>query len=410
MPSYNRKLSTELVIMGQEKSKWMEDWNAPDSYVCAECVEDEFLKDVIRQNVSQRQCDYCERKTRAHSAAPVSILMGPIGNAVFYHFNDPTRGGVPYDDGFVIESTDTGDVLNTLEFGCHDRLFDDIANAFTNKEWVRAAGGHWASSHPNEAMNDSWSNFVNIVKHNVRFFFQHLPASNATCSQEYKPHQMLPAIGKLVKRLKLLKKLPAGTDLFRVRERHEDADWELNEKQMREPPSEKASAGRMNPVGISYLYLSYEKETALAEVLKGPPCGAAIAHFVTKRDINILDLTNLPGKPSIFDNASRSKREKILFLESFAEEISKSVEKNGREHIEYVPSQVVSEYFALIFEPSPGKNLDGIAYRSSIRRNGRNLVLFPTERGLIRQFDQVAPPHVWEQTLSDWAEFSSAVL
>lgn len=400
--------------MGQEKSKWMEaegrGWHEPDGYVCADCVEDEFLKDVIRKNVSRRQCDYCERKTRAHSAAPVSILMEPIGNAVFYYFNDPNRGGVPHDEGYIIESTDTADVLIALEFGCHVRLFYDIANAFTNNEWVRAAGGHWASSHPNEAMNDSWSNFVNIVKHNVRFFFQHLPASNATCSQEYEPHQMLPAIGELVKRLKLLQKSPAGTDLFRVRERHEDADWELNAEQMGAPPSEHASAGRMNPAGISYLYLAYEQQTALAEVLRGPPCGAAIAHFVTQRDLNVLDLTNLPSKPSIFDIARRSEREGIIFLESFADEISKSVQKNGREHIEYVPSQVVSEYFAMIFKIPLGKNLDGIAYRSSVRRNGRNLVLFPTKRGLVRQFDQVAYQLAWEQTFSNWTDFSTAIV
>lgn len=399
--------------MGQEKSKWMEaenrGWCELDGYVCAECVEDEFLKDIIRKNVSRRLCDYCERKTRAHSAAPVSILMEPVGNAVFYHFNDPTKSGVPHDEGFIIESTDTIDVLNALSFGCHDRLFDDIANAFTNQEWVRAAGGNWASSHPHEAMSESWSNFANIVQHNVRFFFQHPSTSNATSWQEYGPQQILPVIGKLVKKLKLLNKLPVGIDLFRVRERLEDADWELNDEQMGAPPPEKASAGRMNPAGISYLYLAFEQETALAEVLSRPSSEAAIAYFVTQRDVNVLDLTNLPSKPSIFDNVHRSEREGILFLEIFADDISKPVQKNGREHIEYVPSQVVSEYFALLFKTHLGKNLDGIAYRSSVRPNGRNLVLFPTERGFPRKFDQVKFRHAREQTLSDWTEFSTAI-
>lgn len=395
--------------MGQAKSECMRDWNAPDNYVCTECVDDEFLKDVIQQNVNHQTCDYCQRKTRTPSAAPVSILMKYIGNAVYYRFNNPTNGGVPYDGGCIVDSMSTEEVLYELPLDCHERLLDDIANAFTNSDWVRSASGNWGSSHPHETMSESWSNFVNIVQHNVRFFFQHLVVSNTKSWLEYEPQQMLPVIGKLVKQLKLLNKLPAETDLFRARERNKDADWELNADQMGAPPPEKASAGRMNPAGISYLYLAYEQETALAEVLIRPPCGTAIAHFVTQRHLSILDLTNLPNKPSVFDSARSNEREGILFLESFADDISKPVQKNGLEHIEYVPSQVVSEYFALLFKTRSGECLDGIAYRSSIRPSGRNLVLFPTERSFVRQFDQVILHHTWEQKFSDWTAFSDAI-
>ena len=65
------------------------------------------------------------------------------------------------------------------------------------------------------------------------------------------------------------------------------------------------------------------------------------------------------------------------------------LKKNGMEHIEYVPSQVVSEYFALVFDVSNGECLDGILYPSAIKTNGRNLVLFPTNRCFKREFDQV---------------------
>jgi hypothetical protein len=43
--------------MGREKSRMMEaeerGWNEPDGYVCADCVDDAFLKDVIRGNACQ---------------------------------------------------------------------------------------------------------------------------------------------------------------------------------------------------------------------------------------------------------------------------------------------------------------------------------------------------------------------
>jgi hypothetical protein len=102
-----------------------------------------------------------------------------------------------------------------------------------------------------------------------------------------------------------------------------------------------------------------------------------------------LNLTKLPDLPSIFDDNRRNEREGLIFLEHFIEEISKPVTKDGSEHIEYVPSQVVSEYFALVFQPAKGKNLDGILYPSSVHSGGRNLVLFPSERTFEPIFDQI---------------------
>ena len=80
--------------MGREKSRMIEaeerGWHEPEGYVCDGCVEDVFLKEIIRDNACQRECDYCGRRTRSHSAAPVLELMEPIASAVFCYFNNPT--------------------------------------------------------------------------------------------------------------------------------------------------------------------------------------------------------------------------------------------------------------------------------------------------------------------------------
>ncbi len=399
--------------MGQAKREMMEaedrGWYEPEGHVCSDCVEDEFLKEVIRQHASQRQCDYCGRQTRAHSAAPVAVLMHPIGSAVFYYFNDPTQAGVPYDQGWLSTPTGTQDVLMTLPLACHDQLFEQIAQAFVHTEWVPAAGGHWSSSHLNEELSALWDSFVNIIKYEIRFFFQHASAAKSANPWEHDPRHILLTIDRLVKRLKLPSRLPEKTSLFRARIRSEEADWAIGAEQMGAPPSELARAGRMNPVGISYLYLAFEHETALAEVLSGPPCAAAIARFETQRELRILDLTHLPAEPSIFDEARRPERESLLFLERFVEEISQPVRKDAREHIDYVPSQVVCEYLALVFRVSRNRSLDGIVYPSAVRPGGRNLVLFPTERGFTRLFDQVEFQTAWEREFADWADLSASV-
>ena len=265
------------------------------------------------------------------------------------------------------------------------------------------------SSHPHEELSALWNSFVNIIKHEVRFFFHRAPSAKPDHPWEPDPRRILRTIGDLAKRMTLVRQVSAGLPLFRVRAREEGATWEIDADQMGAPPAELARAGRMNPAGISYLYLAFEQETALAEVLSGPPCAVAIAQFTTQRELHVLDLTNLPEEPSIFDESRRDEREALLFLERFVDAISQPVRKDGGEHIGYVPSQVVCEYFALVFQVPHHRALDGIVYPSAVRPGGRNLVLFPTARGFGRDFDQVAYQDAWDQSFPDWAAFTAAL-
>jgi len=379
--------------MGREKARMMEaderGWYAPDGYVCDDCVEDNFLKEIIQENACQRVCDYCGRRTRAHSAAPVEVLMEPIASAVFYYYNDPTESMMSWDyeeDSWPLETTDTRDVLESLAFDCHPDLFEDIAKSFVHDEWVETAGGTWMGSHPHEEMGYLWDHFVRIVKHELRYFFDH-PLPNST-EEQYDPSTLLPTIGSLVKRLGILDALPDGTSLFRARKKDLD-DFSLDAEELGAPPSELASAGRMNPAGISYLYLAFDHQTALAEIQHKQSDQSAIGQFQLVKDVQILNLTKLPELPSIFEDNSRSEREELIFLKNFIQEITKPVEKDNRMNIDYVPSQVVSEYFSLVFKPKNGERLDGIIYPSAVHPDGQNLVLFPTARGYERKFDQV---------------------
>jgi hypothetical protein len=48
-------------------------------------------------------------------------------------------------------------------------------------------------------------------------------------------------------------------------------------------------------------------------------------------------------------------------------------------------------------------------YLSAVRPGGRNLVLFPSERGYKRGIDQVVFQGAWEQAYGDSAEFTAAL-
>lgn len=146
------------------KSEWIEaeerGWTEIDKNVCERCVEDEFLRNQIRSALSVKKCDYCGCKSRKPIAAPVQVVLDPIVRTVAYYFTEPTSAGVPYEGGWLVNPTDTDDVLYSVGLRCHDELFEDIVYAFTNDAWVPAAGGHWASLHLNEVLEDSWYRFT----------------------------------------------------------------------------------------------------------------------------------------------------------------------------------------------------------------------------------------------------------
>jgi RES domain-containing protein len=381
--------------MGLVKKRWIENqergWSEiDDKYVCDECIDDEFLKSEIRSATTANRCDYCDREAAEPIASPVGVVQSRIGETVTNFFGEPTGAGCPYDQGWIIEPTDTEDVLLTIGLDCNDALFADIKESFTNDDWIPVANGHWLSLHPSESLRYSWDRFSRWVQHETRFFFSQISYSTDDDGpQEIDGRQVLPIIGGLATDLGLIATVPKNQVFYRVRQRRPDSDWVASADTMGAPPPEKASAGRMNPAGISYLYLAEEEQTAIREIVGKSSAQVMVAEFKAVQDLHVLDLTALPAKPSIFDSDRREQREGLFFLGHFVAAITQPVEKDGREHISYVPSQVVSEYFALVFRDRNGTALDGVRYQSSAHSGGRHLVLFPSSRSVNRVFSGV---------------------
>jgi hypothetical protein len=91
----------------------------------------------------------------------------------------------------------------------------------------------------------------------------------------------------------------------------------------------------------------------------------------------------------------RSDRDRVLFLKAFAESISQPVTHDGREHIDYVPSQIVTEYFRHVYRTDDDKQLDGIIFPSARVRKGKNFVIFASSDDLRpvaeKEFDSTPP-------------------
>ena len=384
-------------------------WSAPNGFVCPDCVYDDFLKGLVRQCLTSKTCSFCGRKARKHVAAPVEALMPAIAGAVEHFFSDPTYAGVPWEDGPLDEGEDTLLMLDSLPLHGHDEFISTVARAFRNQMWVRAAGGMWTASHENEVLSDSWQHFVHTVKHRTRFHF-HLDCSDDRMGTSAEsPGFLLAKLGELVHRAGLLKSIERGSALFRVRVRNDDS-WVASENEMGPPPVSKATSGRMNPAGIRYLYTALEEGTALAEALGSPPQEVVMATFSVARPLTVIDLCNMPSVPSIFDVARLHLHDGLCFLHEFVREISKPVSKHTDERIEYVPTQVVCEWLAQVFEPNGrGSRVDGLMYPSAVRPGGNNLVLFPRRDEWQWVFDGVSYLGASELSLRNWADVSERV-
>ena len=125
-------------------------------------------------------------------------------------------------------------------------------------------------------------------------------------------------------------------------------------------------------------YGAFDKKTAIVE---SSPDGEGtgkyiIGKFNLKKNLIVLDLTKLP-KPSFW---IEKDWEGIEFLHSFNREITKRIERDDRIHIDYIPSQVFTEYLRYIHRLPNGRKIDGIIYKSSLKSTDNNIVLFYNQR------------------------------
>ena len=201
----------------------------------------------------------------------------------------------------------------------------------------------------------------------------------------------------------MVKTLPAGTELLRAR-RHTTTEHYDTMADLGTPPAYKATTNRMSPAGISMFYGAFDAKTAVAEVCSDPGDVSPMvttAPFLLKKPMRVIDLSAVPPVPSLFDRQRAEQRVPCIFLRSFVEDFVKSVQKDGREHIEYVPTQIVTEYVRRVFRDQSGEEVHGIVYPSAVA-DGMSCVLF-IERAPAGEW-----AHLHPHTIEKWLKLDKS--
>lgn len=163
-----------------------------------------------------------------------------------------------------------------------------------------------------------------------------------------------------------------NTDTFFRARLHHIANEEIyRNDQMYCPPKEKATAGRANPTGIPYLYLSDNEETILYEVRASFLDEISVANFSLKPSISEeIFISDFTETPTLFHpNEVNKKIKSTLLKQQISRDLSKPMRRYDSE-LDYVPTQFICEFIKIFTE------VHGIKFRSSLHTIGNNIVIF----------------------------------
>ena len=138
------------------------------------------------------------------------------------------------------------------------------------------------------------------------------------------------------------------------------------------PPKEMATAGRANPIGIPYLYLSDSAKTTYFEVRAVYLDKLSVGTFRIERELELVDFIYDMNLFLAYNDGTTSLKEIVIkkkIIDAISEDLSKPLRRYDSE-LEYVPTQLICEYCKRIV------GADGISFESSLHKGGRNYVLF----------------------------------
>jgi hypothetical protein len=346
-----------------------------EKYVCEDCIDDYAIQEFIRENATRNRCDYCGSEAQKLIAADLDSVIKFMLEGIQSEWGDPFEVGNIYDseDGkWFVPVCDSRDLISGLQISIwEDALEEDICTALSDYEWCprNPLGGS-----DSERLIWGWNDFAEQVKYCTRYIFFRTKSPSFGYSPEIDPSDMLDELSKVISEIGLVRPLEIGAEVFRARA-HNPRELLTTAGDLGPPPRDCAKySNRMSPAGIPMFYGAFDEQTTLAEI--DNPTVATIGTFRVLQEMLVIDLTVLPQVPSLFDPHKRHERPSIMFLHAFAEEVSRSIEKDERERIEYVPTQVFTEYFRHLYRDSEGKGVQGILYKSAQNEGGKSCVLF----------------------------------
>ena len=362
--------------MGGAKQRYLEleakNLNSiPDKNICARHFEDRSITNFIKKNYKDGYCDYCAKELKVISFEELMYFIME-GISKFYEDAGNFMGYNSREGGYLGDIYSPDELIQELiELNADPfEIIEDIVNSIEDIAWAQPDLYY---DNIKDDLEYQWKYFKEIIKHKSRYLF------SSGYNDKAKTFHILQEVGKVISELKIIRHIPKGTKLFRCRQ-HAFKTRICNFQEICSPPSQKVIyPNRFSPSGISMFYSAFDIETAILETISREDKSKkyiTIAEFETLSDTTVVDFSKLPKAHSIFGVKSKKKYYLKLFLYSFVRDITKGVIKDGEEHTEYVPTQVVTEFLRYPFNKNRKNKISGIIYPSSQNSGYKSSVFF----------------------------------
>lgn len=361
-----------------------------ETYICASCVEEAFLRCEIELKGTYVKCSFCSLEGMAFS---IIDLAHRVHEAFSIHYYKSSNSPTDYDQfrinevpGFefirkgspVIKAImGAAGICKEAAVQIQQHLYNEHLDLDTYWEESDYDSDSFYVKNivSSGSMVQDWGNFERSLKTESRFYNSEGFRQLETIFSEIDSMNTVDASPVLIE-------IGPGTDISELyRARVFQRNQELTEALKRPdiylgpPPFAVASAGRMNAKGISVFYGAINQMTTISEVR--PPVGSqvAVAKFQIIRPLKLLSLSalqNINEKGSIFDMGFTHRLKRAAFLKILSSKMTAPVMPNDAES-DYLPTQVIADYLA-----SRAKiHVDGMIYPSTqVYPESLNVILF----------------------------------
>ncbi len=309
-------------------------------YICKDCFLDEELRSEINSNATiEGVCEVCGTEGKLMDFSEFHGFFAAILSMFSTTDNgDKTIVDVIQEEWNLFKNKEVAqvllsDVIDTCDCGYSIDAYVD----YTGEVQERVA---------------VWDRLKTSVKENFRFF---------TDMDEFAQYNYLSAD----------KIIPIGQKLYRSRITPVGLQ-KIRCKEMGCPPKDLASAGRANPIGIPYLYLSDSAKTTYFEVRAVYLDQLSVGTFRIERELKLVDFMYDISLFWAYNDDSTPLKEFVIkkkIIDAISKDLSKPLRRYDSE-LEYVPTQFICEYCKYVV------GADGVTFGSSLHKGGRNYVLF----------------------------------
>lgn len=337
-------------------------------YICLKCIGDVPLRETAEETATRVLCNYCQERDLGISMEKLAEIVDDPFRRYYCKGNfEPVWHGDSDHTDYEQEGEPLVDILQE-ELEIDYDPAKDLAEILENSDPADIRDGEepFYSSDQNYhrsylspcAYFESWRLFSDPIKHQRRFFDEDARAQLA---------EILGEPGSVKSAGLPVMELGPGTRIEALyRARRADSKQRAREivlnptAELGPPRPQTATAGRMNPDGISVFYGALSKDTAIAEVRPYVGSLVVVGQFVPSRKLRLLDLTKIGVgfTGSIFAPDYEDRAARLQFLDGFHTLIARPIQPHD-EPLEYIPTQAVAEYVSSVL------GFDGILYASA---------------------------------------------